>query len=132
MYQGASLRVDVWQCARTYSGQRPCRQDGRCAPSAFPRTATDGPRWRRVPGLRWRAEPGCAFPVRPPPVRAVPGTRVGRPGRGRPRVRSRGARPGRPCGDAASLLSAIPEVLFVTRWQPGAGPGGGGGQHLIG
>jgi len=23
MYQGASLRVDAWQCPRTYSGQRP-------------------------------------------------------------------------------------------------------------
>jgi hypothetical protein len=29
-------------------------------------------------------------------------------------------------------LSGIPKVLFVTRWQPGAGPGGGGGKHLIG
>ncbi len=33
---------------------------------------------------------------------------------------------------AEQLLSGIPKVLFVTRWQPGAGPGGGGGQHLIG
>ena len=32
----------------------------------------------------------------------------------------------------ARPLSAIPKVLFVTRRQPGAGPGGGGGQHLIG
>ncbi len=31
-----------------------------------------------------------------------------------------------------SMLSSIPKVLFVTRWQPGAGPGGGGSQHLIG
>ena len=29
-------------------------------------------------------------------------------------------------------LSGIPEVLLVTRRQPGAGPGRGGGQHLIG
>lgn len=28
-------------------------------------------------------------------------------------------------------LSGIPKVLLVTRWQPGAGPGGGGGQHLV-
>jgi len=31
----------------------------------------------------------------------------------------------------AVWLSGIPKVLFVTRWQPGAGPGGGGGQHLV-
>ena len=31
-----------------------------------------------------------------------------------------------------SFLSGIPEVLLVTRGQPGAGPGRGGGQHLIG
>ena len=31
------------RCPRTYSGRRTGRQDGRCAPSAFPRTATDGP-----------------------------------------------------------------------------------------
>ena len=29
------------------------------------------------------------------------------------------------------VLSGIPIVLFVTRRQPGAGPGRGGGQHLI-
>ena len=29
-------------------------------------------------------------------------------------------------------LSGIPEVLLVTRRQPGTGPGRGGGQHLIG
>jgi hypothetical protein len=29
-------------------------------------------------------------------------------------------------------LSGIPKVLFVTRRQPGAGPGRGSGQHLIG
>ena len=34
--------------------------------------------------------------------------------------------------DLRRVLSGIPEVLFVTRGQPGAGPGGGGGQHLIG
>src|SRR6266487_3789555 len=34
--------------------------------------------------------------------------------------------------DVGVLLSGIPIVLFVTRWQPGAGPGRGGGQHLIG
>src|SRR5215469_12751998 len=28
-----------------------------------------------------------------------------------------------------ALLSGIPEVLFVTRRQPGAGPGGGGIEH---
>jgi hypothetical protein len=31
----------------------------------------------------------------------------------------------------ASELSGIPKVLFVTGWQPGAGPGRGGSQHLI-
>ncbi len=30
------------------------------------------------------------------------------------------------------VLSGIPEVLLVTRRQPGAGPGRGGSQHLIG
>jgi hypothetical protein len=30
------------------------------------------------------------------------------------------------------VLSSIPKVLLVTRRQPGAGPGRGGGQHLIG
>jgi hypothetical protein len=33
---------------------------------------------------------------------------------------------------AAGRLSAIPEVLLVTRRQPWAGPGRGGIQHLIG
>ena len=28
-------------------------------------------------------------------------------------------------------LSGIPKVLLVTGWEPGAGPGRGGGQHLI-
>jgi hypothetical protein len=32
---------------------------------------------------------------------------------------------------AAWLLSGIPEVLLVTRRQPGAGPGRGGSQDLI-
>ena len=31
-----------------------------------------------------------------------------------------------------AALSGIPEVLFVTRRQPGAGPGRGGGEHLAG
>jgi hypothetical protein len=31
----------------------------------------------------------------------------------------------------AAPLSGIPKVLFVTRWQPGAGPGRGHGQHLV-
>jgi 5-methylcytosine-specific restriction protein A len=31
----------------------------------------------------------------------------------------------------ACELSGIPKVLFVTRGQPGAGPGRGGGQHLV-
>jgi hypothetical protein len=30
------------------------------------------------------------------------------------------------------MLSGIPKVLFVTRRQPGAGPGRCGRQHLIG
>ena len=28
-------------------------------------------------------------------------------------------------------LSGIPKVLFVTWWQPWAGPGRGGSQHLV-
>jgi hypothetical protein len=59
--------VALWtvmlRCPRTYSGRPSARLgrlvwaattvgvrscDGRCAPSAFLRTATDGPRWRRV------------------------------------------------------------------------------------
>ena len=38
-------------------GRRLGRQDGRCAPLAFPRTATDGPRRRAFPGLMCTAEP---------------------------------------------------------------------------
>src|SRR6266700_2909178 len=34
--------------------------------------------------------------------------------------------------EQAWRLSGIPEVLLVTRGQPGAGPGGGGVQHLAG
>ena len=41
MYRGVSLRVDMSRCPRTYGGRRPGRADGRCAPSALPRTATD-------------------------------------------------------------------------------------------
>jgi hypothetical protein len=52
VYRGVSLRVDALRCPRTYSGRRP-GQDGRCAPSAFPRTATD--RVRGVPILASRA-----------------------------------------------------------------------------
>ena len=32
---------------------------------------------------------------------------------------------------ATRALSGIPIILLVTRWQPGAGPGRGSGQHLI-
>ena len=53
VYRDVSLRVDTSRCPRTYSGRRPGRQDGRCAPSAFPRTATD--RVRGVPILASRA-----------------------------------------------------------------------------
>ena len=49
MYHDRSLWVDASRCPRTNSGRRPGRQDGRCAPSAFPRTATD--RVRGVPIL---------------------------------------------------------------------------------
>ena len=34
-------------------------------------------------------------------------------------------------GEVWTQLSVIPEVLLVSRRQPGAGPGRGGGQHLI-
>jgi integrase/recombinase XerC len=43
-------------------------------------------------------------------------------------VARRNARGGR---SAQEHLSGIPKVLFVTRRQPGAGPGRGGGQHLV-
>jgi len=33
--------------------------------------------------------------------------------------------------EALRELSGIPKVLLVTRRQPGAGPGGGGGQQLV-
>ncbi len=33
--------------------------------------------------------------------------------------------------ERAALLSGIPEVLFVTRGQPGAGPGRGGVEHVV-
>jgi len=46
-----ALWTGVSRCPRTYSGRRPGRQDGRCAPSAVSRTATDGPRRRRVSRL---------------------------------------------------------------------------------
>ena len=71
-YQHVSLPVDVLRCPRTYSGRRPGRQDGRCAPSAVLRTATDGPCWRAFPGLTCAAEPGVhpRVPARPgPPMR---------------------------------------------------------------
>src|SRR6266542_6452947 len=41
-----SMRCGVH--GRIADGVHAIRTDGRCAPSAFPRTATDGPRWRRV------------------------------------------------------------------------------------
>ena len=47
VYRGVSPWVDASRCPRTYSGRRPCRQDGRCAPSAFhgrPRTGRAGGR----------------------------------------------------------------------------------------
>ena len=64
MYQPVSLRAGALRCPRTYSGRRPGRQDSRCAPSAFPRTATDGPRRRAFPGLMCTAEPGV-YPLCP-------------------------------------------------------------------
>jgi len=42
----ASVRLGRSVCAATTVGVH--SYGGRCAPSAFPRTATDGPRWRRV------------------------------------------------------------------------------------
>jgi hypothetical protein len=73
VYQDASLRVDVSRCPRTYSGRRPCRQDGRCAPSAFPRTATDGPceRRSRARSAVWQPGGSRVFPGRGRPGRRV-------------------------------------------------------------
>ena len=49
MHQGASLRVDAWQCLRTYRGQRPGRTSGACNrslamwwPSAMEKTRSVG------------------------------------------------------------------------------------------
>ena len=58
VYQGVSLRVDVLRCPRTYSGWRPCHQDGRCAPSAFHGRPRTGPRGAH-PGFVCSAEPGA-------------------------------------------------------------------------
>ena len=114
------------RCPRTHSGRRPGHQDGRCAPSAFPRTATDGPRWRRVSRLDARRRVGRAsLCVRRRPG-WFPGTRggtgkadalmtkavresvtmAGRAERARvARVFTAGVLgPGHPCGDDAALL----------------------------
>jgi hypothetical protein len=47
------------------------------------------------------------------------------------RPRSAGRPPG-PLLPRRDCLSAYPEVLLVTRWQPWAGPGRGGIEHLAG
>jgi hypothetical protein len=41
MYQGASLRVDAWQCARTYGVQRPGKTSGACNRSLCGSSAAD-------------------------------------------------------------------------------------------
>ena len=114
------------RCPRTYSGRRPGRQDGRCAPSAFPRTATDGPRWRRVSRLDARRRVGRASLCARRRPGWFPGTRggtgkanalmtkavresvtmAGRAERARvARVFTAGVLgPGHPCGDDAALL----------------------------
>src|ERR1700733_1964900 len=50
-----ALWTAVSRHPRTYGGRRPCPWNGRCAPLAVLRTATDGPRQRGVP-----ARPGLA------------------------------------------------------------------------
>jgi anti-sigma regulatory factor (Ser/Thr protein kinase) len=74
---------------RTYSGRRPCHQDGRCAPSAFSRTATDGGRYNgratdrvrgdRAAGLTFTAELSVHVPAS---ARCPAGFPGGRPGKG--------------------------------------------------
>ena len=59
---------------------------GRCAPSAFPRTATDGPRWRRVPRRGSRLSRVFRRDLRPGTRRiarrsSAPGCRRQQPGR---------------------------------------------------
>ena len=127
---------------RTYSGRRPCRQDGRCAPSAFPRTATDGPRWRRS-GLTRGRRVGRASPCARPAARWFPGGGRGRAGARVARAavresvtvagraeRARVARaftvgvlgPGHPCGDDAALL--VSELFGNSVRHSGSGAAG--------
>jgi hypothetical protein len=69
-----ALQIVILRCPRTHSGRASVLQGrsvctvttvgvhgcgGRCTPSAVSRTATDGPRWRRIPGLTRAAEPGA-------------------------------------------------------------------------
>ena len=110
---------------------------GRCAPSAVPRTATDGPRRRRVSGLMRAAESG----VHPRVSGRGPGRFPGRgaggeggcaggqggcPGErdgGRAGGAGAGCRaftagvlgPGHPCGDDAVLLGAVREQCPAQR-----------------
>ena len=119
-----SLRVDALRCPRTHSGRRPCRQDGRCTPSAFhgrPRTGRAG---GVFPGLTRGAESGVHPCVPAGALGGFPGrgagkadalmtkavresvTMVGRAERARvARVFTAGVPgPGHPCADDAALL----------------------------
>ncbi len=119
-----SMRCGVH--GRIADGVHAIRTDGRCAPSAFPRTATDGPRWRRVSRLDARRRVGHASLCARRRPGWFPGTRggtgkanalmtkavresvtmAGRAERARvARVFTAGVLgPGHPCGDDAALL----------------------------
>jgi hypothetical protein len=127
--QRVSLRVDTSRCPRTHSGRDWCPSHGRCAPSAVSRTATDGPRRRRIPGLTRAAEPGVHPEVPAGGSGWFLGTRAGgeggcADGQGggageRDGARAGGACPGgpgvhagvlgpeHPCGDDALLVSEL-------------------------
>jgi hypothetical protein len=77
MCRSVSLRVDVSRCPRTHSGRRPGRQDGRCAPSAVSRTATDMVRGGAHSGFACSAEPGVRLGTRVPRLAGVPGGQWG-------------------------------------------------------
>jgi len=102
VYQCVSLRVDVWQCARTYGVQRPGKTSG-----AYNRSL-----WRSAPVLSHYPGAGTARLTDVPDIPA---------GRFRPSPSCSRWAAGWPCsclrpGRAAGSARTIPSRLLLRRW----------------
>jgi hypothetical protein len=128
-----ALRTALSRCPRTHSGRRWCPKNGRCAPSAVSRTATDGPWWWAYSGLTCAARPGLWTPaialMASRPSATAPGTVCPCPGtpclmsfaaRGRLGAVPRRKGPRRPVGiglRTAALATTSPPAYLLANAQ---------------